>query len=146
MGLRRAWTAKARHGAAGVGVFGSAGFEKNPEELTELLSRHERLAERLAADGVVLGYDAEGVALVEDHIDGWRGDPRSAPQLGNEVGLYLGSVIVASVPGAAWTVWPNGHPVVTVPNRREVDVVALGAERVSCGTPSLTSLLESIAV
>ncbi len=143
MGLRRAWMAK--HGMArGVGVFGTAGFEENPEELTELLSRHERLAEWLAADGVVLGYDAVGVALVEDRIDTWRGDPRIAPQLGNEIGLYLGSAIVASVPGAVWTVWPNGHPVVTVPNRRELDVVALAAERVSSGTPSLTSLLRSV--
>lgn len=110
MGYRWAWMAKSRHGAAGVGVFGSGGFEKNPEELTELLSRHERLAERLAADGVVLGYDAQGVALVEDHIDGWRGDPRFAPQLGNEIGLYLGSVIIASVQVLPGRSGPMGTP------------------------------------
>ena len=63
--------------------------------------------------------------------------------LGNELGTYLGSVIVACVPDAVWTVWPNGHPVVTVAGGREIDVVALASERTVSGEPSLVSVLET---
>lgn len=51
-----------------------------------------------------MSYDGEGLASVEARIDGWRADPLLRPQLDNEVGTYLGSVILASVSGAAWTV------------------------------------------
>jgi len=30
--------------------------------------------------------------------------------LGNEAGLFPGSVITVSIPGARWPAWPTGHP------------------------------------
>lgn len=124
-------------------MFGADGFDKNPAGLAELLSHHERLQEWLADQEVTLSYDGEGLARVEGCIDGWRVDPLIGPQLANEVGTYLGSVIVASVPGAVWTVWPNGHPVVTLAGGGEIDAVALTSERVASGQPSLTTVLET---
>ena len=45
-----------------------------------------------------------------------------------ELGLYLGTVIVGTVPGASWLAWPNGHPVVDLAAGKPIDVVAM-AER-----------------
>ncbi|TWP33981.1 DUF6278 family protein [Leekyejoonella antrihumi] len=50
---------------------------------------------------------------------------------------YLGSVIVAAAPGATWTVWPNGHPVVSLASGRDIEVVAVASQRVASGAPSL---------
>lgn len=142
MRMFRNWSA--RHGTAvGVGVFGSDGFDKDPTGLADLLSDHQRLQQWLVDHDLPLSYDREGLACVEARLDGWRADPLIRPQLDNEVGTYLGSVIVASVPGAVWTVWPNGHPVVTVASGREIDVVAFAANCVASGAPSLMSVLES---
>jgi hypothetical protein len=49
----------------------------------------------------------------------------------NEVGLYLGSLIVATVPGACWVMWPNGHPVVGFASGRELDTTAIVRERLT---------------
>ena len=59
--------------------------------------------------------------------------------LGNEAGLFLATVIIASVAGARWRVWPNGHPVVRLASGRELDAVAVGDDRVSKGAPRLTA-------
>ncbi len=44
-------------------------------------------------------------------MDAWSADPELGSLLGNEIGTYLGTVIVKRIPGAAWKVWSNGHPV-----------------------------------
>ena len=124
-------------------MLGSNGFDTNPTGLADLLSHHERLQQWLADQDEPLSHDSRGLARVEARIDGWRADPLIRPQLGNEIGTYLGRVIVASVPGAVWTVWPNGHPVVTLTSGRHIDVVALAARHVTSGAPSLTSVLEA---
>ena len=59
--------------------------------------------------------------------------------LGNEAGLFPATVIIASVAGARWRVWPNGHPVVRLASGRELDAVAVGDDRVSKGAPRLTA-------
>lgn len=138
--LLRNWLA--RHGTAvGVAVNGSDGFDKNPAGLANLLSRHERLQQWLADQDVPLSYDVGGLARVEGCMDGWRADPLIRPQLGNEIGTFLGSVIVATVSSAVWTVWPNGHPVVALTSGRKIDVAALAARSVASGAPSLASVL-----
>ena len=52
-------------------------------------------------------------------------------------GLFLGSVIVATVAGARWRLWPNGHPVVRLASGRDLDVDTMANDRVSKGTTLL---------
>jgi hypothetical protein len=46
-----------------------------------------------------------------------------------------------NVAGARWHVWPNGHPVIQLADGRESDVVALVAERLRTGRPTLPQVL-----
>jgi hypothetical protein len=45
--------------------------------------------------------------------------------LSSEASLFLGTLIIASVPGTQWRLWPNGHPILRLPSRRDLDMVAL---------------------
>ena len=67
----------------------------------------------------------------------WREDPEELPWLGNDAGLYLGTVIVRTVPGASWDVWPSGQPVVRLASGREIDVVDAGLTWATTGAPEL---------
>ena len=62
-----------------------------------------------------------------------------------QAGLFLGTVILARVAGARWRVWPNAHPVVRLPSGRELDVVAMGNDRVRKGTPRLITVFADAA-
>jgi hypothetical protein len=82
--------------------------------------------------------------VVDDLLDEWAGDTEIGPQLGNEVGLFFGSVVVNSVPGARWHVWPNGHPVIRLATGRELDVIALVGQRLHAGGPTLPEILSRV--
>lgn len=60
--------------------------------------------------------------------------------LGNEVGIYLGNVIVQNVAGSRWRIWPNGHPVIALESGREFDVTAMVNERLKGSATSLDSM------
>ena len=49
-------------------------------------------------------------------------------------------MIVATVAGAHWRLWPNGHPVVRLASGRDLDVAAMASERVSKGVPRLADI------
>ncbi len=49
-------------------------------------------------------------------------------RVATELGLYLGTVIVGTIPDASWLAWPNGHPVVAVSGAEPIDVVAMANE------------------
>jgi len=125
--------------ARGVAVFGSPGLEPDAATMRSLFGHHERLAEWLSKAGHDLTYDADCLAVVESSIDSWRDNTQISPMLANEVGTFLGTVRVAE--GASWHVWPNGHPVVRVAARRDIDVFDLAAQRVSSGRPNLSEVL-----
>jgi hypothetical protein len=127
--------------ARGVAVFGPHGFVDDADGLASLLGRRERLAAWLTAQGRSLDETPETLAVVEDLLDGWSTDPEIGPHLVNEVGLFLGCVIVAVVAGARWQVWPNGHPVVRLRSGQEYDVVALVEQRLRANGTSLTEVL-----
>ena len=55
-------------------------------------------------------------------------------------GLYLGTVIVRTVPGAAWDIWPSGQPVVRLESGREIDVVSAGLDWAMAGSPELSQV------
>ncbi|HUY17512.1 MAG TPA: DUF6278 family protein, partial [Acidimicrobiales bacterium] len=60
--------------------------------------------------------------------------------LSNEVGKYLGSVIVNHVDGSQWKVWPNGHPVIQLRSGVDLDVIELANDRINHSGASLDSI------
>jgi hypothetical protein len=135
----------AKHGPArGVAIFGRPGRPDHTlmvatlatcEQLrTWARTRHGLELENIPADLPLLDRAfAESREAARSELGG---PPQIAP-LGSQAGLYLGTVIVASVPGAHWRLWPNGHPVVHLSSGLDVDVVAIASNSVSQGSPLL---------
>lgn len=93
------------------------------------------------AAGETLRYDVNGLTTVEGLIDLWNADADISPALANEVGTYLGTVLVKEVDGASWHIWPNDHLVVRLMSARDIDVVDLAARRMASGRPTLPGVL-----
>jgi hypothetical protein len=75
----------------------------------------------------------------------WRDDAETLPWLGHDAGLYLGTVVVRTVPGAAWRIRSDGEPVILLPSGREVEVVESGQEWAATGVPELSQLYAEVA-
>jgi hypothetical protein len=75
----------------------------------------------------------------------WRDDEEVLPWLGNDAGLYLGTVIVRTVAGAAWEIRSDGQPVIRLASGREFDVVASGREWAASGVPELSQQYAEVA-
>jgi hypothetical protein len=132
---------RTRHGIArGVAVYGPG--TEDPGQLMELLATCPDLYEHAEAAGIVLDRSRRSLADLDRLVDGWRDVAQISSWLGNEAGTYLGTVLVATLPGARWQVWPNGHPVVRLASGREIDVVALGHSRVRHGHPLLAQVAD----
>lgn len=117
----------------------------NPEQLRQLLSRCEQLRAYGRSHGLELDDDPASLGLLDERLDEWKLDPEIAASLGNEVALYLGSVIVGHVPDVEWRPWPNGQPVVRLADGREIDVVSVASERLHGGGPSLVFVYDDAA-
>jgi hypothetical protein len=134
-----------KHGIArGVAVFGSATSE-GMEMIDGPLADSVRLKTWSLSHGVVLNDDSRGLEALDSHLDEWSADPSHHELFGlaNEVGVYLGNVIVKSVEGAHWKVWPNGHPVISFASASEMDVIGLASERLLNSGASLHSIYTS---
>ncbi len=135
-----------KHGTArGVAVFGTSGFADDSQGLTDLLGRHERLIGWMRAAGLELEVSAAGLQTVDAMVETWRDDPSVAPGLTNDVGIFLGDVMVHEISGARWHVWPNGHPVIRLADGKEIDVTAQTSTRVRKGRPHLNAILDQAA-
>ena len=77
------------------------------EGVAELLSECELLRVRAGQGGLELDDSPASLGQLDQLPPRWREDPEELPWLGNDAGLYLGTVIVRTVPGAAWQVWPE---------------------------------------
>ncbi|MFK4599297.1 hypothetical protein RKD30_005964 [Streptomyces pristinaespiralis] len=108
--------------------------------ITELLSECELLRSRAAQAGLELDDSPQSLTALDQLPPRWRDDPEELPWLGNDAGLYLGTVIVRTVPGAAWHIWPGGHPVVRLASGREIGVVEAGVEWAFNGAPELSQV------
>ncbi|MGW0584849.1 DUF6278 family protein, partial [Streptomyces sp. NPDC002920] len=89
---------------------GHALLAADPEGVAELLSECELLRSHAARAGIGLDDTAESLEALDQLLPRWRDDEDILPWLGNDAGLYLGTVIVRTVPGAAWDFWPDGQP------------------------------------
>ena len=92
--------------------------------------------EELAGRGVALDGSPASLDLLDQAIDGWP--PDVAARLGNDVGAYLGTVLVTS--GAEWQAGPGGRPIVRLASGRELDVIDMAHSRLAEGAPRLGEL------
>ncbi|MET7641197.1 DUF6278 family protein [Streptomyces sp. NPDC005438] len=112
----------------------------HPERAAELYAECELLRARAEEAGVVLADDPESLSALDQLLPSWRDDPELLDWLGNDAGLYLGTVLVRTVPGAGWELLPEGHPVVRLASGRRVDVVAAGVNWADTGSPELSQV------
>ncbi|MGW4789337.1 DUF6278 family protein [Streptomyces sp. NPDC004096] len=127
---------KKRDPARGVAVFSGGDIDKS--SVAQLLSECELLRSQAEDAGVELDDSAASLEALDQVVPRWRDDEETLPRLGNDAGLYLGTVIVRTVPGAAWEIRPYGRPVVRLSSGRELDVVADGLTWASTGAPELS--------
>lgn len=121
------------------------GDPERAEAITELLSECELLRARANQAGLELDDSPGSLSALDQLPPRWRDDPEELPWLGNDAGLYLGTVIVRTVPGAAWHIWPGGHPVVRLVSGREIGVVEAGLDWAVNGAPELSHVYAEAA-
>ncbi|NUP20192.1 MAG: hypothetical protein HOZ81_29720 [Streptomyces sp.] len=115
------------------------------EGIAELLSECELLRSHASRAGIRLDDTAASLEALDQLLPRWRDDEEVLPWLGTDAGLYLGTVIVRTVPGAVWVLWPDGQPVVRLASGREFDVVTAGREWAANGVPELSQLYAEVA-
>ncbi|MER7175360.1 DUF6278 family protein [Streptomyces mesophilus] len=118
----------------------AAAFEEDPEGVAELLSECALLRSQAESVGLELDDSPASLEALDQLLPRWRDDPELLPWLGNDAGLYLGTVVVRTVPGATWHVWPGGHPVVRLVSGREIQVVEAGLDWAVAGAPELSQV------
>ncbi|MGC5341513.1 DUF6278 family protein [Streptomyces sp. DT24] len=118
----------------------AAAVEADPEGVVELLSECELLRVRAAQRGLELDDTPASLTALDQLPPSWREDPEELPWLGNDAGLYLGTILVRTVPGAVWHIWPSGQPVVRLVSGREIDVVEAGLDWAMSGSPELSQV------
>lgn len=137
---------KRRGSAFGVAVFtGGDGDDDGHAGLAELLAECELLRAQAAQAGVRLDDSASSLEALDQLVPRWRDDEERAAWLGNDAGLYLGTVVVRTVPGARWEIRSDGQPVVRLASGREIDVVEAGQEWAATGAPELSQLYAEVA-
>ncbi|WP_340374856.1 DUF6278 family protein [Streptomyces sp. SS7] len=124
---------------------GEAVLAADPEGVAELLSECELLRSQAARAGIGLDDTVASLEALDQMVPRWRDDEETLLWLGNDAGLYLGTVIVRTVPGAAWEFRADGQPVVRLASGREFDVVECGHEWAANGVPELSQLYGEVA-
>ncbi|MFD3804363.1 DUF6278 family protein [Streptomyces sp. NPDC058611] len=110
----------------------------DPDGIADLFSECEMLRVQARAAGLELDESTGSLEALDQLMPRWRRDPEAVPWLGNDAGFYLGTVIVRSIPGAAWQVWPNGQPVIRLASGRELNVIESGVSWAMTGSPELS--------
>ncbi|MGW0752869.1 DUF6278 family protein [Streptomyces sp. NPDC002587] len=113
-------------------------FAGDPEGVAELFSECEMLRVQARAAGLELDESLASLEALDQLMPRWRRDPEVVPWLGNDAGFYLGTVIIRTVPGAGWRVWPNGQPVIGLASGRELNVIESGVSWAMTGSPELS--------
>ncbi|MEU2434540.1 MULTISPECIES: DUF6278 family protein [unclassified Streptomyces] len=134
-----------RHSAERGGQALAPPAGEDPDGVGELLAECELLRVRAGQQGLDLDDTPESLEALDQLPPRWRDDPEELPWLGNDAGLYLGTVIVRTVRGASWHVWPGGHPVVRLASGREVNVVEAGLDWAVNGSPELSQVYAEAA-
>jgi hypothetical protein len=120
----------------------------SPDVLRDLLGHCDRLQDWARVQGFGLEPEPADLALLDEAIDrviDLQGRHTQMSAIGNEAGRFLGTVIVSTIHGARWRLWPNGHPVVRLSSGRDLDVIALAHDRVGSGQPRLADIYADAA-
>ncbi|MET9291379.1 DUF6278 family protein [Streptomyces sp. NPDC003077] len=117
----------------------------DPAGVTDLLSECELLRTQAADAGVELDDSPRSLEALDQLQPVWRTDPDVVVWLGTDAGLYLGTVLVRTISGAVWQVWPGGRPVVRLASGREIDVVRAGQEWADVGAPELSQVYAEVS-
>ncbi|MCE3034262.1 DUF6278 family protein [Streptomyces sp. CMSTAAHL-2] len=117
----------------------------DPESVAALLSECDLLRAQAARGGIRLDDTPASLEALDQMVPRWRDDAETLPWLGHDAGLYLGTVVVRSVPGAAWRISAGGEPVLRLASGREVEVVDAGRQWAATGVPELSQLYAEIA-
>ncbi|MFI8205027.1 DUF6278 family protein [Streptomyces sp. NPDC085937] len=110
----------------------------DPAGLAELLAECALLRSQAYGAGVRLDDSPASLEALDQLVPRWRDDEDTSDWLGNDAGLYLGTVIVRTVPGAVWELRADGQPVVHLTGGREFDVVDAGHQWAADGVPELS--------
>ncbi|MCX3064176.1 DUF6278 family protein [Streptomyces beihaiensis] len=113
--------------------------------VAELLSECELLRSHAGRAGVELDDSVSSLEALDQLVPRWREDPEVLPWLGNDAGLYLGTVLVRHARGAAWLIRPDGQPVVRLASGREIDVAEAGHAWAASGVPELSQFYAEAA-
>ncbi|MFB8182200.1 DUF6278 family protein [Streptomyces sp. NPDC055966] len=124
---------------------GEAALPADPESVAALLSECELLRAQADRAGVRLDDTPASLEALDQVVPRWRDDTETLPGLGHDAGLYLGTVVVRTVPGARWRIRPGGEPVVLLSSGREIEVADAGQEWAASGVPELSQLYAEIA-
>lgn len=124
---------------------GDAALPADPVAVAALLAECELLRSQAARAGVRLDDTPASLEALDQMVPRWRDDAELLPRLGHDAGLYLGTVVVRTVPGAAWRITSGGEPVVRLASGREAEVVPAGEEWAVSGVPELSQLYAEIA-
>ncbi|MFJ6792773.1 DUF6278 family protein [Streptomyces sp. NPDC091268] len=116
----------------------AAALAADPEGINELFSECEMLRGQARRAGLELDGSPASLEALDQLMPRWRRDPEAVPWLGNDAGFYLGTVIITSIPGTAWEVWPNGQPIIRLASGRELNVVESGVSWAMTGSPELS--------
>ncbi|WP_327294373.1 MULTISPECIES: DUF6278 family protein [unclassified Streptomyces] len=133
-----------RHGTEHAETLATA-VRNNPQGVGELLAECELLRARAGQEGLQLDDSPASLTALDQLPPRWRDDPEELPWLGNDAGLYLGTIIVRTVPGAVWDVLPGGTPVVRLESGREINVVESGLDWAVTGAPELSQVYSEAA-
>ncbi|MFG2876485.1 DUF6278 family protein [Streptomyces sp. NPDC048337] len=116
----------------------AAALADDPEGVAELFSECEMLRVQARQAGLELDESQASLEALDQLMPRWRRDPEIVPWLGNDAGFYLGTVIIRTIPGAGWQVWPNGQPVIRLASGRELNVIESGVSWAMTGSPELS--------
>ncbi|MFW6691264.1 DUF6278 family protein [Streptomyces sp. MAR4 CNX-425] len=135
-----------RHGSAREPQTSDEAPMVDQEGVTELLSECELLRVQAESAGVELDDTPRSLEELDQLLPGWRDDPEITPWLGSDAGLYLGTVVVRTIPGAEWVIdGGDGAPVVRLSSGREMDVLEIGAGWAANGAPELSQMYGEVA-
>jgi hypothetical protein len=131
--------------ARGIAVYGPQA--SNDVDVSHVLQISlARLIAWSSDDGLTLDESPESLILLDAKLDAWNANVshHAKVDLPNEVGIYVGTVIIKHVEGARWKVWPNGHPVVQLRSETTLDVTQMTSDRIHHSGSSL-DVMYSIA-
>jgi hypothetical protein len=116
------------------------------EAIDRLIDEHGDWASRQEAD---LTAAAEDPAVLDAAVDQFIEEHSRQTQMStveSDAGLFVGAVIISTIHGAHWRLWPNGHPVVRLVHGRDLDVIALAHDRLHSGQPRLAAIYADATV